>query len=120
MGGDAALGLNALNDSGTVTQFDDYEIVGQVRNNGTQKATFVEVIGTLYDANGTVVDCEQSYIYTSDLNPGETSSFKVTFSERATYGNVAGYHLYIQGRPTTLSLAIPTPPDRDVLPKHSP
>jgi hypothetical protein len=110
-GGAATLGLNVFNDNGAATQSGDYEIVGQVRNDGTQRAESVEVISTLYDANGTVVDCEESYIYTTDLNPGETSSFKVTFSQRASYENVAGYHLYIQGRPTAVPLTASTPPD---------
>jgi len=79
-GGTAALGLNALNDSGKATQFDDYESVGQVRNNGTQKATLVEVIGTLYDAKGTVVDCGQSYYFISENAPGRPPSAHAALS----------------------------------------
>ncbi len=103
-GGAATLGLNVFNNNGAVIQSGGYEIVGQVRNDSTQRTESVEVISTLYDASGTVVDCEESTIYTADLNPGETSSFKVTFSQRTSYDNVTDYHLYVQGRPTAVSL----------------
>jgi len=58
---------------------DDYELIGQVRNDSGVEQKFVKIIGTLYDSNNTVIDCDYTYANTETLAPGATSSWKINF-----------------------------------------
>ena len=51
------------------------EIIGQVRNNGNLRSNDVSVSGTLYNIHNEPVGCELSVVASTDLNPGQVSSF---------------------------------------------
>ncbi|MBX3000765.1 MAG: FxLYD domain-containing protein [Caldilineaceae bacterium] len=98
-GGTESSDLVLLNDSGSYNESSTaYQIVGQIRNDGLTKSRFVSAIGTLYDVSGTVLDCDNAYVNSTDLDPGQTSSFKSLFTRRGEQNqNVTSYHLRTQG-----------------------
>ena len=53
-------------------------IVGEVQNNGTQTAKFVQVSATLYDSNNKVIGTDFSFTNPSDIEPGQKAPFEVT------------------------------------------
>lgn len=78
--------------------YDDYKILGQVRNDYGSEVRFVSPVGTLYNTAGTVIDCDYTYPNTYHLGPGQTSSFKMWFSSRG-YADVTSYRLQVDGDP---------------------
>ncbi len=75
-----------------------YEILGQVRNDHGVKVTYVQPVGTLYNTSGQVIGCGYTFVSSTDLDPGQTSSFKMTFSSR-NYDDVTNYRLQVDGNP---------------------
>ena len=97
-GGDIAPSLTLLNTNVTTDSEGRPEIIGQVRNDGSSPADFVSVTATLYDADGAVVGCDYSFVATTDLDPGQTSSFSIDFfSESSKLYDT--YWLQVQGSP---------------------
>ena len=78
--------------------YDNYKILGQVRNDHGSEVRFVSPVGTLYNTAGTVVDCDFTYPNTYHLGPGQTSSFEMWFSSRG-YADVTSYRLQVDGDP---------------------
>ncbi|MBU1747420.1 MAG: FxLYD domain-containing protein [Chloroflexi bacterium] len=54
-----------------------YRIIGQIRNDETVTIRFVSAVVTLYDAAGRVVGCDYAYVSSTDLTPGQVSSFEI-------------------------------------------
>lgn len=91
--------LTILNDSGSYNPtFGWYEIIGQVRNDHGSRVEYVSPVGTAYNASGTVVGCDFTYVNSTHLDPGQTSSFEMTFSGR-NYADVTLYRLQVGGNP---------------------
>jgi hypothetical protein len=77
----AQQGLVILSDNGfndNNPSLPQYHIVGEVLNNGTQTAKFVQVSATLYDSNNKVIGTEFTYTNPSDIDPGQKAPFEVT------------------------------------------
>lgn len=92
-------GLTAINVSGSYNStFGWYKILGEIRNDNTYKVNFVSPIITLYNGSGNVVDCDFTYVNSTDLNPGQISSFENTSSGR-DYSDVANYRVQVDGNP---------------------
>jgi hypothetical protein len=89
--------LTIYNENAYVNQYGWYEIIGFVRNDDTLQITNTEIIATVYSADGTPLDCDSTLANTSTLNPGESSSFKNTFTGRDDYSDVADYRLQTDG-----------------------
>jgi len=97
-GGVSAPSLVALN---VTTGYDGTgvpEILGQVRNDGSGRAEFVRAIGTLFDVNNRVIGCDSAYVSSTDLNPGQTSSFRIGFFPH-TYPPINSFSLQVHGDP---------------------
>jgi uncharacterized repeat protein (TIGR01451 family) len=92
-------GLAILNASGTYDPiYGDYEITGQVRNNGSQLSMNVGVSGTLYNLAGVPIGCDYNYVSGKDLNPSQTSSFTINFlGYFRNYFDVTSYKLRVSG-----------------------
>jgi hypothetical protein len=91
--------LTILNDNGSYNPTDGgYKILGFVRNDYVSRVENVFTVGTLYNASGTVVGCNQSYVSSTYLDPGQTSSFKMGFGGR-DYADVTLYRLQVAGTP---------------------
>lgn len=91
--------LTVFNDSGSYNStFGWYEIIGQVRNDHGTRVEYVSPVGTVYNASGVVVGCNFTYVNSTHLDPGQTSSFEMTFSGR-DYADVTSYRLQVDGNP---------------------
>jgi len=89
--------LTVLNDSGYYDPFWGwYDITGQVRNDHGTRVEDILLVGTLYDASGTVMDCDYTYLDAFYLDPGQASPFEMTFFWR-DYADVASYRLQVDG-----------------------
>jgi hypothetical protein len=55
-----------------------YRIVGEVQNNGTETAKFVEVSASLYDSNNKVIGTESNFTKPSTIEPGQKAPFEIT------------------------------------------
>jgi len=95
-GGDPPPDLTITNDSGSVDSYKWYKIIGQVHNNQNTRVEYVKVIGTLYNNRGETIGCWYSYVNSTHLDPGQTSSFKITFYGR-DYSDVVSYRLQADG-----------------------
>jgi len=54
-----------------------YHIVGEVTNQGSQKATFVKVSAAFYNSSNAVVAADFTYTDPKDLEPGQTAPFEI-------------------------------------------
>jgi len=91
---ESSLPIAVFGDSGSYNSVIDdwYEIVGQARNDSNRNAEFVKIIGTLYQSNGQVLDCDYTYTNADILTPQQVSTWKITFSN-ALNGTVSSYRL---------------------------
>ena len=97
--GDNLPHLTVVNDSGSYdATFGDYEIIGLVRNDHGSRVEYVSPIGTLYDGPGTVIGCDFTYVSSTHLDPGQTSSFKLWYFGR-DYSDAASYRVQVDGNP---------------------
>jgi hypothetical protein len=51
---------------------------GEVQNNGSETAKFVEVSATLYDSNNKVIGTEFAFTKPSEIEPGQKAPFEIT------------------------------------------
>jgi hypothetical protein len=94
-------GLIIFNNNGSYTPVNgNYNIIGQVRNDGNQRSTLVGVSGTVYNVSGVPVGCEHAYVISTDLEPGQISSFTIPFyGYYRNYNDVSNYRLRVAGDP---------------------
>lgn len=89
-------GLQILSHSSSIDDLGYFEIVGEVQNLRNNSASYVEVIGTFYDANGTVIGCDYTFTNPTNLAGGETSPFKMTFMYMPLSSDITSYALTAQ------------------------
>jgi len=103
IGEPAAEGLTILDHTGAYDpDSGNYSIVGRVLNTGDSRARVVEVIGTLYDASGTVIGCEWQPVDYMHIDPGQVSFFEIAFLDR-DYSDVDSYRLQVYGEPIEIA-----------------
>lgn len=89
--------LTILNDGGSHgPTFEWYDITGDVRNDEGVSVNFVSPVATLYNNLGKVVGCDSTSVDSTNLAPGQTSSFYIFFSGR-DYSDVTSYRLQVDG-----------------------
>ncbi len=94
--GDPSPKLTVYNHSGIYdARYENYEIVGLVRNDTGQSVTYVEPVGTLYNSSGKVIDCDSSPANSSNLSPGQSSAFNINFWYFDDYQDVTSYRLQV-------------------------
>jgi hypothetical protein len=98
VGGSAPPVLTVYNTSGTYISSSWYEIIGLVRNDDEVTVKYVKLLGTLYDASGKVIGCNHTYVNSTDLIPGQSSSFTLGFGGR-DYSDVSTWRLQVDGSP---------------------
>lgn len=84
----------AVLSSSAAVQGDALVIAGQVRNNGATSASNVQVVASLHDASGQIVEAGASTA--SALAAGATAPFQITIP--AYWQGYASYDLQVQGR----------------------
>lgn len=97
-GGEIAPSLMPLNVLTGNNQLGTPVITGQVRNDGSGRATFVRVVGTLFDASLTVIGCQTANVSGLGLNPGQTGNFSIEFYPLIN-PPIDSYSLQVQGVP---------------------
>ena len=91
-------GLSIISHIGSLKPDDSFEIIGQVRNNGNLRSNDVSVSGTLYNIHNEPVGCELSVVESTNLNPGQVSSFKIDYIKYyRLYNDVNSYKLRVAG-----------------------
>jgi hypothetical protein len=70
------VGDNGFNDNDP--DLPQYHIVGEVQNNGSETAKFVEVSATLYDSDNKVIGTESTFTKPSEIEPGQKAPFEIT------------------------------------------
>ena len=111
--------------SGAADENGTYWVSGTVQNSGSQTATNIRVIGTFYNASGTVVAVGYTeYLTPSSLSPSSTASFKVgAFDYDHTLvppeRKIASYSLLTQVEKPLLSGTPPSIPPTDATPTSS-
>jgi len=65
---------------GNITVQEDFEndikFLGEIKNQGDAKALYVKITFTLKNAAGDVIGTDYTYVNSTDLDPGQTSSFE--------------------------------------------
>ena len=74
-----------------------YTISGSVRNLETTPVDSASVAGTLYNAAGTVLDCEWGYAVDPSLAPGQQAGFELPLTSRRSYAEVARFSVGTDG-----------------------
>jgi len=70
---------------------------GQVQNVGATPSAEARVIATLYDANGTVIGCDQTFVSYESENPFSVGTFSLYFMDQL-YNQVSTYRLQVVGQ----------------------
>lgn len=78
-------------------QFSD-QIVGEVSNNGTSPAEFVEATVSFYDGSGQIVGTESGYADPTTLQPGSRAPFTVLITSDAIENQAQTYDITLQWR----------------------
>jgi hypothetical protein len=91
-----ATGLIIQGESAGVDGGGDYHVVGTVMNQGGAPAEFVQVIGTFYAADGTVVRSDVAYTNLDVIPPGGADTFDLSVRNGGSAG-IARYSLKVEG-----------------------
>ena len=108
--------LTVKSSSGAADGEGVYWVSGTVQNSGSQTATNIRVIGTFYNASGTVVAVGYTeYLTPASLNPSSVASFKVgAFDQNQTVvpsiQKISSYSLLIQAEKPLLTGTPPSLP----------
>jgi hypothetical protein len=108
--------LTVTSSSGGTDAEGIYWVTGTVQNTGTQTATNIYVVGTFFNASGTVVAMGYTDALTpTSLSPSSSASFKVgAFDQNQTevpsYLKISSYSLLIQVEEPVLTGTAPTLP----------
>lgn len=99
-GGEPLTDLVIVNHNGIYKPeiFGQYIVNGQIRNESSQTIKYAKGVGTIYDAANTVIGCGTAFVDGYHLNPGQTSSFKITFGVR-DYKDFDSYKIEVSGTP---------------------
>ena len=87
------LDLQVVNHQGS--SGNGYHITGQVNNPGDALSTYVQVIGTLYDGAGKVVNVDYDFLAAAQLPSGGSASFDIAVER--PHESVASYSLVALG-----------------------
>lgn len=117
--------LTVQSSSGEVDSEGAYWVSGTIKNSGTQTATTICVIGTFYNASGTVIAVGYTNPLTpTSLAPSSTASFKVgafdlNQNEVPSNQKITNYRLLIQTEEPLLSGTAPSLPPATPIPSDS-
>lgn len=89
-------GLSIRGDTSNVDDSDSFHVVGKVVNGSSEPYDFVQVIGTFYDANGTVVAADFVFTERYVVKPDRSSPFDLVIPGGGTLG-IASYKLTVEG-----------------------
>lgn len=88
-----------FNDSGSVTPYSTYTIIGQARNDNAFRINSVEIVGTIYNGANVPVGCDGGNVNSTNLDPGQVSSFSLGGFYGRDFSDVTHYRLQADGDP---------------------
>lgn len=88
--------LIMLSNSSYVDSSGWMHIIGEIENNGTETATFVQIVASLYDSEGNIVLDGYAYTDPSDVSSGEKAPFEITIYDDDRVPLVETYSLSVQ------------------------
>jgi hypothetical protein len=68
-------------------------VVGEIKNIGSIKTTYVKIIATFYDSSGNVVDCDFTFSNPDELDPGQVAPFDVMLTNEERIPLIQSYAL---------------------------
>jgi hypothetical protein len=74
----------------------EYSLEGRLRNDTGRRVECIKPVGTLYTAKGRVTGCGFTYITSTNLDNGQSSSFNLIYYGH-DYSDVVSYHLQADG-----------------------
>lgn len=63
-------------------QYGGPRILGEIQNQGTKTARLVEVVATMYDGTGAVIDVDFTFTSPSDVAPGQSVPFELSTTRK--------------------------------------
>jgi len=87
------IGLQILSNSSYIDNFGFMHVVGEVKNIGSIKTTYVKIIATFYDSSGNVVDCDFTFSDPDELDPGQIAPFDITLTNEERIPLIHSYAL---------------------------
>jgi hypothetical protein len=83
---DVAVGITVLDNHSTYVDSIDYlHVVGEARNDTSNKARFMEITVNFFNAQNQLTNTENGYVRQDVLEPGQTSCFHVLVSGNPAY-----------------------------------
>lgn len=70
--------LNLIESNGQFNSSGDFVISGKVRNIATKAVSMVKVFYTIYNASGSIISDNSTYVFPNYINPGDTGDFEST------------------------------------------
>lgn len=86
-----------LSNSGSPGSYGNYEISGEVRNNGEVPASYTEISAAVFDAAGTLLGVGYGYADLDVIEPLGTSSFSLSIPNLAE-GQVSSYQFWLKAK----------------------
>jgi hypothetical protein len=74
--------LTIMNPSGSLDSLGFMEVVGTVKNNGTQPSTFTKIVGIFYDGSRNLTYVNSTFTSPDTIPPGAQYSFKLILSDK--------------------------------------
>jgi hypothetical protein len=93
--------LTVQGDASSIDSLGYLNIVGQVKNAGTQTSNFTKVVATFYNQAGKVVYVDFTYTSPSDIPAGQTYSFKIIGPGSPISSQVAKHNLFAESQQYT-------------------
>jgi len=87
------MGLQIVSNSSFVDKFGWFHVTGEIKNIGTTTANYIEVIGTFYDAEGTVVYAFSASPEPRILEPNQKASFELVVGDKSRAALILSYEL---------------------------
>jgi len=87
------IGLQILSNSSYIDSFGFMHVVGEIKNIGSIKTTYVKIIATFYDSSGKVVDCDFTFSDPNELDPGQVAPFDIMLTNEERIPLIQSYAL---------------------------
>ena len=90
-----------MNTSKSTNSLGWLEVVGEVKNKGSETSNYTKVIVTLYDSTGKVIYADFTYTSPSDIPAGQAYGFKISLLDSTIASHVSNYELFTESHQYT-------------------
>jgi hypothetical protein len=93
--------LQVVNTSKSTNSLGWLDVVGEVKNKGSETSNYTKVIATFYDSTGKVIYGGFTYTSPSDIPAGQAYGFKISLLDSTIVSHVASYELFAESNQYT-------------------